>query len=705
MIANIQNQNFGYSVAVDSIWAAVGNPSLLRYNPLTSSLIRTGSIEVFKYNINTDTHNKKMNLYRRIDNTEVIFLTTEYNTSSILITSDSILHTEYTGTIPITSDLDIIVDEGSYFTASEDGYGYSVDIKGDILVVGCPYFRSTFSSSITQSHTFYGSGSVDVFDLSKLNIDPYAVRIPPEIVNHYFGPGGTDFDLIGVSVPAGQNYRYVFLQTKESTDPESYFQTICVGNTSNLGGLVFLQTHYYSVDEIGIDFRVLGIVGTDPYLTTIYNPNSSVSESFGYSVSLNDKWLVIGSPLDSGSKGSIFLFRNEGMPDSWSLYQNITPPNEINSGDQFGHSVALNKQSGSYSGSLVVGTLKPNNSRVYEYNFDGINWNKRFTLIPDNATQYPLTFYPTIPLFSGSFPNTADSFGFDVDIFEDTIIVGAPTDRAIYEYSGSQLYKQGAVYFFERCPNPDIGYYIARKSYGNKNIIKNNLLGWSVGIFGQYVAVGIPKINAESSSICYLQGSLFQNNYCGDSIEETLDGQYALYNKTIGTIPDTSFIDWNLLNIYQIRKKYLSQYRTFGWAVDISDQFIIVGSPMLIWGPTTDMSYNKDIPFGSIVLSLASGSAILNWVYTNTEQDGFNIEKSTDGIIYNNIYILSSSISRSYTDINVSVNNTYWYRVNAFNDLGVSEYSNTPSIFFPPPPPSGPIVCRFRVVLVQVHRS
>jgi hypothetical protein len=686
MISNIQNQNFGYSVAVDSIWAAVGNPSLLRYNSLTSSLIRTGSVEIFKYNINTDTHDLKTTLYRMSSNTELVFLTTEYNTSSILITSDSILHTEYTGTVPITADLDIIVDKGTYFTASEDGYGYSVDIKGDILAVGCPYFRNDLSLSNTQSHTFYGSGSVDIFDLSKLNIDPYANRIPPTIVSSSFVGS---FDLINVLVPSRQNYRFVFLQSKNVGDPVSSYQTIAVANTSNLGGIVSIQTNYTISNLTNIDLRVIGVVGSDPYMTTIYNPHPDSSGSFGYSISLNDEWLAVGSPLESGSKGDVFLFQNGGSPDSWSFYQSITPPSgEI----YFGHSVELNKASGSYSGSLVVGTLKSSGSYVYEYEFDGTNWNYMFTLKPDNTTKYPLTFYPTLPIFSGSFPNTSDSFGFDVGFYQDTIIVGAPTDRSIYEYSGSQVYQQGAVYFFQRCPNPSVGYYMARKSYGNENIMKNNMLGYSVSIYDQYAVAGIPKINSESASICYLQGSLFQNNFCGDSTEETLNGQYALYNKTVGTLPNTSFIDWDITNIYQIRKKYFSPYRSFGWDIDISNQFVIVGSPMLIYGQNTVMSFFNDTPFGPIVLSVSSGSAILNWTYTDAEQDGFNIEKSTDGNTFNNIDILSNSISRSYTDTNVSMNNTYWYRINAYNELGVSEYSNIANIFFAPPPPSGPTV-------------
>jgi len=690
MLINILNNYFGYSVAVDSIWAAVANPNLVRYNPLTSSLLKTGSVEVFKYNINTDTHDLRAILYRSISDTELTLLATEYpgytgGTSSIYIGPDSILHTEYTGTIPFTSDLDLLVDSGVYFTASDDGYGTCVDVRGDILAVGCPYFSSSFGTNNTQSFTFVGSGSVDIFDLSKLNIDPYAFRIPPVIVSHYFGPGGTDFDLVGVSVPAGQNYRYIFLQTKHDFEPESSYQTIAVSDTSNMGGLIFMQTHYYSVDEIGIDFRVLGIVGTNPYMTTIYNPNPSVTESFGSSVSINDEWLAIGSPLESGSLGNVFLYRKDGGPNgnpaSWSLYQSLTPP----PGEKyFGHAVALNRASGSYSGSLVVGTLSPSSSYVYEYEFDGTNWTYMFTLKPDNITQYPLTFYPTIPLFSGSFPNTADSFGFDVGFYQDTIIIGAPTDRTIAEYVGSSYYQQGAVYFFQRCPDPAVGYYMARKSYGNKNIMKNNMLGYSVSIYDQYAVAGVPKVNSESASVCYLQGSLFQSNFCGDEGEEMLNGQYVLYNKTVGTLPDTSFIDWDITNIYQVRKKYLSPYRAFGWDVGISNQFVIVGSPMLVYGDVDIMSFYKDAPFNAPLLSIFSGSSIVSWSfnYQNSEQDGFNVEKSLDGFVYSNLTVVSNADSRSYIDTNVTASNTYWYRVNAYNNIGVGPYSNIASISF-----------------------
>ena len=62
-------------------------------------------------------------------------------------------------------------------------------------------------------------------------------------------------------------------------------------------------------------------------------------------------------------------------------------------------------------------------------------------------------------------------------MYGNSVMVGAPSDRIIQEYTGSSTYQQGAVYFFERCTNRDYGYYMARKSYGNDKIMDNNELG------------------------------------------------------------------------------------------------------------------------------------------------------------------------------------------------------------------------------------
>ena len=697
MISKIHNQNFGWSVTCDGHWAAVGNPSVLRYDPLTGSIIRTGSVEVYKYNINTDVHDFKKIIYRPLTPPEVMLLSTEFaNSSSVPQTGPYwYIHTEYTGSVPITSDKDLLVDTGQYYSASEDGYGFALDIKEMLLVVGNPYFESRFTFA-TNSFFYTGSGYVDLYDLSKLDIDPYLQRISPTIVIHSFTGGIPGLDLIGVNVPGFQDYRYVYIQTKNTTIPNDDWQNIVGGIPPAEGGIFYLQTYYTSTDEIPLDFRVIGIVGTDPYLSTIYNPNSAVTESFGWSVSVNDEWLAVGSPLESGSRGSVFMFRKVSNDiSSWSFAQSVPLPPDINPGDGFGSSVEVNKATGSFSGSMVVGSTKLSHSRAYIYEFDGTNWTHNFTLNPDNVTIYPLPFYPTEPIIR-DYPNYADWFGYDVSMYEDSVMVGAPHDRVIQEYVSSSYYEEGAVYFFERCPNRDHGYYMVRKSYGNEKIMKNNLLGWSVSIRNPYAVAGIPKTNPLSSSICYLRGSLFQVHFCESTEESSLQGQFILYNEDTSSVtgPNLSDVDWDIVNIYQIKKRYLSPYRNYGWDIGVCEQFVIVGSPMLISGSHTVMAFYREAPLVPINLTVVSSSAALSWSYDYeyAEQDGFHIQKSTDGNIFTLLYTLAHPESRSFTDAAVVVNQWYYYRMDAYNDVGTSPYSNVASIFFAPPAPSGPIV-------------
>ena len=234
-----------------------------------------------------------------------------------------------------------------------------------------------------------------------------------------------------------------------------------------------IETFYTTLS--GLDIRAVGIIGTNPHLLTINNPDPAVSESFGYSISLNDEWLAVGSPLESGSRGNVFMFRKYGGNNlSWSLFQSLPLPSDIGPGDNFGSDSGMNKASSSFSWSMVVGSSKPSQSIAYVYEFDGTNWNNTFTLLPDSSSIYPLPFYPTLPIIT-NYKNIYDSFGHAVAMYGNTVMVGAPTDRTIQEYESSSFYTQGSVYFFERCSNRDYGYYLARKSYGNEKIINDNI--------------------------------------------------------------------------------------------------------------------------------------------------------------------------------------------------------------------------------------
>lgn len=115
------------------------------------------------------------------------------------------------------------------------------------------------------------------------------------------------------------------------------------------------------------------------------------------------------------------------------------------------------------------------------------------------------------------------------------------------------------------------------KTYGNEYILKNNHLGWSVDIYGDYAVAGIPKTNADSLTSCYIGGTLEQMHQCGSDLENLLDGQAMLIKR------NTSSMDWELLNIYQKKKKYLSPYRSYGFDVAIADKSMVVGAPIYLF--------------------------------------------------------------------------------------------------------------------------
>ena len=604
-------------------------------------------------------------LYRPLNSTQDILLSTEYNnkyTTPLPTGEYWYLHTEYTGSIPYTADKDLLIDASNYYYSVEDGYGFAVDIKDTVLAVGNPYFTNLFTIQETGLNVYSsGSGYVDLFDLSILDIDPYATRYPATIINS--GSSDNGYIYVNVNVPANQNYSSIILQTKTIGSPDSDWQNIVLETTSNSGGPLTLQTGYTNVEWSTLDVRVIGVIGTNAYLTTINSPTSSLTASFGYSISLNDEWLAVGSPHESINTGNVYMYRKiNNNVLSWSFVQTLPIPSNIESGDSFGIDVKLNKATSSFSWSLVVGSLKQSSSNAYLYQFDGNNWNNTFTFYPDSSSIYPVPFYSTLPIIL-NYPNISDSFGQSVSIYGTSVMIGAPNDRIIQEYSSSITHQQGSVYFFEQCLGQSDKYYLARKSYGNSNIMNDNYLGWSVSIYDNYAVSGIPKLQFQSSSICYLRGSLFQENYCGSSSETELCGQFILFNKITGSIPDSTDVDWGITNVYQIKKKLFSPYRVMGWDASVSEQFIIVGAPMLISGTETIM--DLDVFTGSFQGDVSDLDNLCGKSYI------YNLENLRETFYVGNVFyrngkivIMTSGSNFEGLQLNDVSTNQYQYNLN-----------------------------------------
>lgn len=482
MKLNIKNENYGYAVATYGDYVVASNPSILRYSFDTSSLFRTGSVDYFRYNKNTDQHDLIGQLYFISPDLDIRLAA---ESGSDLTLRDP-LHTELNNT-GSSADKDLRIDENRYTASLENGFGLSMDMYNKYLVVGSPYYIAAVQ---TSASLFMVSGSlVDIFDLSLTE-----------------------------------------------TTASSF----------------------------------------DPFAFTIENPDGDVTESFGRSVSINGTWLAVGSPNVSSSNGMVYIYQNmsTGSTYDWQLFQKIEPSGSGVVEPMFGWSSKLNKQSGSFSGSLIVGCGNVLSNQAFYFEFISGSWEQTFIFNADTTTEYPLTFGDFTPYVTNM--NVSNGYGYSVSTFGTTVIIGEYLDRSVYEFSGSQLYQQGSVSIYERCPTRQTRFDLVLKTYGTSSILKDNRLGYSVDVFANYAIAGIPKIDNDSMTSCFIGGITQQLHFCPEIPENILIGQSMLLQR------NTSSNDWGIVNIYQRKKKYLSPYRDYGNSVAIDGRSMVVGAPMLL---------------------------------------------------------------------------------------------------------------------------
>lgn len=565
MYVDITNENFGYSVATFGDFVAVGNPGLVRYNPATASKNWSGSVDVYRYNYQQDRHDYVATLYK--DNVlQEVLLATEALSAS---------RTEPTGSDPFTQNQDIQIDRHLYTHMSEDGYGVSVDIKNKTLVVGCPYYQQHVETTASFQSTATGSG-VDIFDLEKYEQDPLNTNLVSNTLGTVAIGTGSMAGYIKIyvsSAPAGYDKVELLFSTNVSGP---YTQVVARNNMNPNGGYVefYIHTSIFSSYPVGF-FLFRFSIKTSPYLMTIPNPDPPFTGSFGYAVSINDGWLAVGSPYVSGSEGMVYIYKNIGTGNllSWSFEQKITPIIDIK-GLMFGSCLELNKVTGSVSGSLIVGVGNSSGSRAFLFEHISGSWTQTYIFTPHNPS-YPLTFGGYDP-YTETFV-THSGYGTAVGIYNNTVVIGAPRDRVVKEYTSSYAYEQGAVYVYERCPdlNP-LRYSLVYKTYGDETILKNNRLGYSVSIYNDKIIAGSPKVDVTSKTTCYIQATVEQLHYCDAALENTLNGQ------SVFLLKNTSSYDWELAKVYQNKKKYLEPYRSYGYSVDIADKSMVIGAPMIL---------------------------------------------------------------------------------------------------------------------------
>jgi len=547
-----------------------------------------------------------------------------------------------------------------FVQVKNENYGSVVATYGDYVAVGNP---ANLRWTATSASVYY-TGSVDIFRYNKstdqhdyintLYKQDLDVILATELSNLLDTEATGSFPNSDLLIDEDL---YVFsLENGFGRSLDMYEKLLVVGDPYYTQSVT---THAITFTTSGSSVEVHDLGRTEfiplsqsSYVLSLSNPDSNITNSFGLGVSINSTWIAVGSPYVSSSQGMVYLYKNisTGSNYSWSFFQRIGPPTGSVSDAMFGWDLKLNKQSGSISQSLVVGCGNKANNQAYYFEFVSGSWRSTYTFFPTTDIM-PLTFGNYTP-YSPTM-NITNGFGYAVSTFDKTVVIGAYLDRTVYEFNGSSLYEQGSVYVFEKCENlPYTKFELVLKTYGTDTILKNNRLGYSVDIFGNNSVIGIPKINNETMTSCYIEGTLDQLHQCDGDLEHLLNGQAMLLQK------NTSSMDWEITNIYQKKKKYLSPYRAFGNDVSIDNRSMVIGAPMSLIDNNRQINI-KTTQSNDVMLDDIAGKA---YIYNlNNLRNQFHV----GNVFYRNgkIILMTSGSAFDQLFFNPINANTYEYDI------------------------------------------
>jgi hypothetical protein len=115
--------------------------------------------------------------------------------------------------------------------------------------------------------------------------------------------------------------------------------------------------------------------------------DTAAGDHFGESVAVWNDIAVVGVPRDTGSRGSAWVFRFDGL--SWHQEQKLLPGDPGAPDDYFGCSVAV-----SGNDTVVVGVYDDdddngqNSGSAYVFRFDGSTWYSPTKLLPSDGAAF-----------------------------------------------------------------------------------------------------------------------------------------------------------------------------------------------------------------------------------------------------------------------------------------------------------------------------
>jgi hypothetical protein len=306
---------------------------------------------------------------------------------------------------------------------SSDQFGYSVDIDGDIVVVGKSGVAN-FKGAVFVYRIIDTNDSILISQLAKLTASD-----------------GFAFDLFGWSVAINGNTILVGARGVNKNDSIYAGSAYLFGNPSNDSNspewtqLQILQPNDLTqTDEFGWSVALdenIAVVGTndpDAYAAYVFLPvDSTLSSSswtqmakltgstgslFGYSVAVAGSLIVVGARVadntNGNGTGAAFVFTKSSSSSSWTQMTQLVADDGVE-GDNFGSSVSISKD----AFTIVVGAIG------FDFN-SGAAYLFRATITATATIEYTQT-----GKFVAADRESNDYLGISIAIKNNIVVVGA----------------------------------------------------------------------------------------------------------------------------------------------------------------------------------------------------------------------------------------------------------------------------------------
>lgn len=538
-----EDERFGYSVSAWYKYAIVGSPT--DENTYTGK--KNGRADLYKYDTNTEKHR-------------------------------------------------LIKTFRSPFTNSyQDGFGYSVSVKDDFVVIG------SVSESACLEET--GSGIVYVYDKYAGGADHW------RLINILEGSGSGDRfgesvshdrGILAIGAPgvdSGSGAVYVYRQKQYGTSScmgvpmESFWQKV----SSESGSCYVLVSESGSLEVFGEDEAPYFVSGNYTWeLERILTSSYMTGSQFGSSVSVSTDRILIGTHVNGKGYASLFTasYTDDVCPTaSWHDYKTFTAT-----------------------------TTNGDLDALSEYNFQETSID-------------------------------VDGFGYKVSIDGDQLGVCSYYDKAFTPYVGSNVtHSLGAVYFYTFATDETCGIYdcsLRYKTFGDRTTTLNSNFARSISLNSGFASVGYTADTTEYYS-AYSSGFVIPGweSYSTNSLDESATlGRVSLFEY------NPQDYSWSLKKTLKRNKEFEQPYYNYGWSTALSDpysgsMFLVVGAPVF------------DYPLDEVTFNHVTSSLLIDTTYISSSLHGaayiYDIEKYEDNPKIGNVFYKNGQLVITSTEPNYS---------------------------------------------------